>query len=258
MTLENVKPEHKRLETSALVIGYAMSRLDRNLLQSLEIATWTDAFKRVGATLNVPPNSIKLLRDEFDPVHDNPRRGWADRPMNPSRVRIFDELQNVSDAALIELVRHLLRGDTESTAEALDALSVTTGVPGNAAERLLTGRRAEDFVLSNCQTLLRVPRIQVIDMRESMLGFDFRLDTRPEIVVEVKGLRGPSGGIVFTDREWKEARQRMERFWLVVVGNLDSVPRAEVVTNPAATLDVRCLFERAVRPVWRSTFAVST
>lgn len=84
----------------------------------------------------------------------------------------------------------------ETTTEALDALAPTTGVPAAAAERLLTGRLAEAFVLDNAERVLGVGRSAVDDLRESISGFDFRIDVRPEVskrdavVVEMKGRRG--------------------------------------------------------------------
>ena len=44
------------------------------------------------------------------------------------------------------------------------------------------------------------------------------------MAVEVKGLKQKRGDILFTDREWTEAKTRREDYLLVVVGNLEDVP----------------------------------
>jgi hypothetical protein len=60
-----------RLETEAIVVGYAMSRLDMAYLQAQHCRTWKEAFEQAAAELDIRPASLKNLRDEFDPVHNN-------------------------------------------------------------------------------------------------------------------------------------------------------------------------------------------
>ncbi len=80
------------LETSVIVVGYAMSRLDRQYLRAFGHRSWKAAFADAGAGLAVAPSSLKNLRDEFDPVHGNSRRGWHARPLRKSRQRVLAEL----------------------------------------------------------------------------------------------------------------------------------------------------------------------
>jgi hypothetical protein len=247
----------RRLETSALVVGYAMSRLDTALLHHLGFRTWNDAYAALGRSLSVPPKSIKGLRDEFDPIHPNQRRGWADRPMIANRARVADELRDVSDPALIELVRALLRTDLETTSEALDALAEEQRAPAAAAERLLTGRRAEQFVMEQCRLVLNVAPTALIDRRDELLGFDFEIRDSRRLVVEVKGLREHRGNLLFTDREWREASVRRERYWLAVVGSAHTQPRARVYVDPIASLSARCVYERTVCARWRATVDIT-
>ncbi len=74
------EPTRKRLETAAIVVGYAMSRLDEGFLRSQRVRTWKAAFEHAAKALHVRPASLKNLRDEFDPFHDNKRKGWRHRP----------------------------------------------------------------------------------------------------------------------------------------------------------------------------------
>jgi hypothetical protein len=243
----------RRLETSALVVGYAMSRLDTAFLRGLGFRSWNEAYTAFGRALDTPAKSLKGLRDEFDPIHPNPRRGWADRPMIDSRARVAAELCDVSDAALVELVRALLRTDLEAARDALDALAEEQRAPAAAAERLLTGRRAEEFVLAECRHVLGVAREALVDHRDRLLGFDFEIRDERAIVVEVKGLRTQSGNLLFTDREWREAHARRKRYWVAVVGNALTQPRARLYVDPIAQLNARCVYERTVSARWRAT-----
>lgn len=233
-----------------------MSRLDKQYLTMRKAETWQQAFREAAQALSKAPTYFKPLRDEFDPVHPNPRQGWHNRPLRPSRERVIDELCDVSDEALMEMVSRILQRDEEAVAEAIDALAVVTRVPANVAERLLTGKRAEDYFLQNTQKLIDVSPRDVIDMRLSAGGFDFGIRDRPEQAVEVKGLKHMSGGLLFTDREWQEAKLRRENYRLVVVGNLAAEPAARVISDPHVALHATCTLQVSVVAVWRSSISL--
>src|SRR5581483_8368906 len=131
--------------------GYAMSRLDVRYLRSFGHRSWRAAFSHAGECLSVAPTSFKNLRDEFDPFHGNPRRGWHGRPLRPSRVRVLAELCDTSDEALLQLVARIFVHDREVLVEAVKPLAKRRPVVHNVAERLLTGRRAEQFFIENSQ-----------------------------------------------------------------------------------------------------------
>ena len=242
-----------RLETEALVLGYAMSRLDTDYLKCRNAKTWQQAYQEAALALSKPPATFDNLRDEFDPIHPNPRQGWRNRPMRPDRERVVSELAEVSDDALIEMAARILQRDEEAVVEAIDALAVVTKVPANVAERLLTGRRAEDYFLENSLHLINADPTEIIDLRLSAGGFDFGIRSRPETAVEVKGLKLKSGGILFTDREWQEARRRRLNYLLVVVGNLAAEPIAQVIPDPHAILNATCTLQTSISAVWRSS-----
>jgi hypothetical protein len=69
------KSNRKLIETEAVIVAYAMSRLDSEFLKRFGFPSWHKAFAAIGARLGVRPASIKNLRDEFDPIHPNSRRG---------------------------------------------------------------------------------------------------------------------------------------------------------------------------------------
>jgi hypothetical protein len=246
----------KRLETVAIVVGYAMSRLDNRYLRSQGVRTWKAAFDRAADALGVRPASLKNLRDEFDPFHDNLRKGWWHRALRPNRQRVMGDLSEVSDDALLECVNRILRRDETATEELLDSLVEVRPPAHNVAERLLTGRRAETLFLENCESWIGIPRRQVLDRRDSALGFDFAVAGIPERAIEVKGLRGHSGAIQFTDHEWSEAKVRQAEYWLVVVGNVATTPIFELWKDPQRVLTVQCRYQRSVAALWTSRIAL--
>lgn len=244
--------DRKRLDAVAIVVGYAMSRLDERYLRSQGIRTWKAAFARAGKALQVQPASLKNLRDEFDPFHDNSRKGWWHRPLRANRQRVMGDLSELSDDALLECVDRILRRDETATDELLDSL-VEVRSPGyNVAERLFTGRRAENLFLENCESWIGVQRPQVLDRRDSALGFDFAVEGVPGRAIEVKGLKGLSGAIQFTDREWSEAKVRRDDYWLVVVGNIEATPMFRLWKDPQRVLIAQCRYQRSVAALWTS------
>ena len=252
--------EHSRtrLETESLVIGYAMSRLDGSYLAARKAEGWWEAFREAAQALQASAASFKNLRDGFDPVHPNSRLGWHRRSLRPSRLRVIEELQEVSDDALIEMVARILNRDADTIDEALDLLAASPHVgSANVAERLLTGRRAEEFFLEHSLSLVQIKTGDILDFRQEACGFDFGVRGNTEIAFEVKGLKPLQGGILFTDREWLEAKRRRHNFFLVVVGNLAAEPQARVFPDPYAVLPTSCTLLTTVTASWRSTVSVS-
>lgn len=253
--------EHSRtrLETESLVIGYAMSRLDGNYLAARKADGWWEAFREAAQALQASAASFKNLRDEFDPVHPNARLGWHGRSLRPSRLRVIEELQAVSDDALIEMVACILNRDADTIDETLDLLAAASPVVGsaNVAERLLTGRRAEEFFLEHSLSLVQIKTDDILDFRQEACGFDFGVRGNPELAFEVKGLKPLHGGILFTDREWQEAKRRRRYYFLVVVGNLAAEPLARVFPDPYTLLPASCTLQTTVTASWRSTVSVS-
>lgn len=246
-----------RIETEAIVIGYAMSRLDTEYLSARGYGSWEQAFADAAQALAVPSTSFKNLRDEFDPVHSNARRGWHRRELRPNRQRVLDELNEASDEALLELVNRILKREEAATEAAIDSLAVVNRVAHNVAERLLTGRRAEEYFLLHTNRLVAVPPPQIIDLRNAACGFDFGVQDKPEWAIEIKGLKEMQGGILFTDREWMEAKSRQENYWLIVIGNLKAEPVPRIIHNPHACLTAQSAYRQSLTIEWRSVVSVA-
>ena len=187
--------------------------------------------------------------------HSAKRHGyWARRP---NRRHILEELNGISDDALMELAGRILAGEKAAVAEAVDALAVVTRVPGNVAERLLMGCRAEDYFLENCHALVHVELTRILDLRLSALGFDFGIKKQPERAIEIKGIKQTRSDILFTDREWLEAKRRRENYWLIIVANLALDPVPKVIPDPYANSAASSSVQTSVAVVWRSSVSVA-
>ena len=249
--------QRERIKTEAIVIGYAMSRLDRYYLEARKLVAWEQAYAEASKSLSRPTQTFKNLRDEFDPFHVNPRRGWHQRSIRSDRQRVLDELRDVSDEAIVELVDRIIRRENETTQIAIDSLATVNGVARNVAERLLTGRLAEEFFLTHSESLVSIPTADVIDMRYSAQGYDFAVRDRPEYAIEVKGLKATRGVIQFTDREWREAGLRRCNYWLVIIGNIAVEPTTRVIRDPCTELTARSVYRRSVVVEWYSSVSTT-
>src|SRR5205085_11044410 len=90
----------KSENTLALIVAYYLSRYDRDAISSLGYRSWKEAFEAIGKILDVKPNTIKNMRDEFDPVHKTERVGWYQRSLPPSRASVVSLLDGLEEQTL--------------------------------------------------------------------------------------------------------------------------------------------------------------
>lgn len=252
----HVSRDSRLIEVEAILVAYAMSRLDAAFLARFRYRSWKTAFTVTGAALGVPAASMKNLRDEFDPIHGF-RKGWHGRALRPNRQRVLSEFCEVSDDALLEIVERLLRGDSDASEEIVRPLAFARERIENVAERLRTGRLAEDFFVNNSELICGVRTPSLVDRRQDALGYDFSIAGRPDIAIEVKGLKPASGPVLFTDLEWRTARTFQDRYWLVVVGNIADIPVGKLLRNPAGLLTVSAILRRSTTISWRAVVSLS-
>ena len=107
-----------------------------------------------------------------------------------------------------------------------------------------------------CEEIIRVPPSSLADLRNTACGFDFSTNRLPKIAIEVKGLKSESGGILFTEREWTEAHNRRQDYWVIVVGNLAVRPIARVFPAPVRAFQARCQLVKSSSTVWSAQASV--
>lgn len=245
------------IETEAIVVAYAMSRLDAEFLRRFQLTSWREAFATAGRGLDVPASSMKNLRDEFDPMHANLRKGWHKRPLRPNRQRVLAEFCDISDEALLEIVTRILGGDSEVAECISKPLTERRERVENVAERLRTGRLAEEYFLHHAEEICGVSARHLVDVRNRACGFDFMFSDRPNVAIEVKGMKTTRGAVLFTDYEWKEASRRQTDYWLVVIGSLVRNPRHRLIENPTSLLRGQIVIRTAPVVSWRLAVAVA-
>lgn len=243
----------KRSHILGMVCGYFLSRFDRDAYDNLGFGNQDETHAGIGRLLGVPAASVKNWRDEFDPVHDNHRRGWGRRPMYPSRTRAIEALEGLDEYELLDLVR-AVTGSPEGphSSWVVKALQPTVGEEDQAgSSRAKTGLDAElaFMALHNDEKLPLDGRL--VDKRHDGCGFDFEIRAEPVVAaIEVKGLAGNEGGICLTSKEWATANRLGDAYFLVVVRNASEDPSFQVIQNPCAKVKPKQRMYTTIRTDW--------
>lgn len=234
----------KENHSLALIVAYYLSKFDKLAYEKLGFTTRTATHAEVGRMLGVKPNSVKNMRDEFDPLHDNPRAGWYQRPLRPSRAKVVESFQGLSEEELHDIVLEILTNPEFVSSD--DFSDVVTPISKREKKRKgksvfivrgPTGRKAEEHFMAY-HAANGIPESgELQDTRDHGCGYDFAIiTTGRELQVEVKGLDGDSGGITFTSKEWDTARTNGDNYYLVIVRNVSSEPDFQVIQNPYKVL----------------------
>lgn len=253
-----------------MIVSYFLSREGQFAYEYLGFGTQAETHKAIGAKLGLKSTYIKMTRDQFDSVTSSHRVGWYQRPLPRSRAGIVAQFELVSREALAALAARILDRALPRLEVQIPTNLVELGEARNeenastaASRRLITGRAAEKaFVDFFNDKQLPVPGT-LVDCRDDGVGYDFRIDTTdlPHFV-EVKGLRGHSGGILMTSKEWLTARSYKDRYHLALVTCVDSSPEVRICRNPGHILVPSLRFVQVVQEQWtidaESVFAVAS
>lgn len=97
-----------------------------------------------------------------------------------------------------------------------------------------TGRMAEEFFISKFLEGSTPFDGTLQDRRDDGVGFDFEIiKAVSRNLVEIKGIAKPTGGITFTDKEWRVANEAQDDYFLGLVIQVFESPRMGFVQNPA-------------------------
>lgn len=244
----------------ALIIAYYLAKFDSEAVRNLGYATQREAFDRIGERLGVKRNTVKNMRDQFDPLFSS-RVGWYQRPLPPSRRRVVEVFGAVSEPALRSFVLDALASRSFSESETgREIRHAVTGPVGkdelireSFLQRGATGRAAEEFFLRQFHQGKTPFSGELFDAREYGAGFDFQVTHKLSAsYIEVKGLAAGVGGILFTDKEWETACGRKTDYHAAIVLNATEGNRSlSYVQDPAAIFKPRRYTSTAVSVSWQ-------
>ena len=241
--------------TAALIVCYYLSRYDATARKNLGFKSWNEAYAEIGKRLQINPSSVKNMRDEFDPIHENKRRGWHQRPLRPSRAEVVNNFCEMPEPEILILINGILNEKSYEVEEPLAQIIHEIG--SREAEKLrrnvfvnrgTTGRAAEEAFLQNRQETLEFFPGDISDKRDHGCGYDFEIDTKSKkTFIEIKGLDSDTGGVCFSSKEWEQATKLGTQYWLVLVRNVSTKPSFQCIQSPAHKLSAKqSLLKRVV------------
>jgi hypothetical protein len=247
--------------TAALIVCYYLSKFDTTARKNLGYDSWNKAYSEIGEKLQVNPTSIKNMRDEFDPIHQNKRKGWHQRSLRPSRANVVDKFSEMPEAEMLSLVNGILNEKTYEVDEPLVQIVEEIGSGEGKKTRNIgfvnrgtTGRAAEEKFIEKRKELLEIFRGDLTDKRDDGCGYDFEISTQTEkVFVEIKGLDGEIGGVCFSGKEWETAKKLGGKYWLVLVRNVSSKPSFQCIQAPAVRLSAKQAFVQRVQSLFNIT-----
>lgn len=242
----------------SILSGLYLSKYDDIGLRELGFDSFVEAFNVIGFALGIKPRSIKNYRDEFDPLFPNQRMGWHKRKTRDYCMAILNEYAGLDFESFTGLVRSFF-GYNEAIES---ALGPELPVDGSSAfaQRLITGLAAEHYFESIHSDVAQFKGLSIENTTRFGCGYDYRLYSEPRgenfVAVEVKGLRGKSGTVSMTPKEYDVASLLRDRFYLFVVRNFRESPFHQIFQNPLSSGLEFCKSERTVVQVsWLATLS---
>ena len=243
--------EHKNL--IGMLAGYYLSCFDKDAYRRFPGGSQAAVHKYLADSIGVTASSVKLWRDEFDPIHANSRQGWHKRKMTPSRLRMAAMLATVSEVGVYRLLVDCLANPDAQVLELLQEMNAGIEEPDQiVSTRALTGWLAEKHFMTWFETGESLFTTPLGDCRLLQCGYDFEAtyDGVPAYI-EVKGLKDSRGGVLMTDKEWSTCNELGEHYFIVLVRSVESMrPPIEVYRNPAVILPARQNVATVIQVSW--------
>lgn len=242
-----------------LYVSYYLSRFDEQAYKNLGFGNHLQTHKRIGEILSVKKQTVQNWRDEFDPLFGH-RAGWHQRPMNPSRIRVAQALENLDEFQVRSIVKDILSGKIKEEPDEEEQLLTIASeeTKGRSTQKFIlrapTGKAAEEYFQKQFSENKKPFYGKLIDCRDLGVGYDFRIETATEkYFVEVKGISEFTGGVLFTNKEWATAKEHGEKYFLCVVSNLNEKAEIVFIQNPADKLNPKKNIYTSIQISWSVT-----
>ena len=249
----------KKQNKLSLIIAYYLSRFDKSGYLKLGYKNFNEAVVDIGKILSVKATTVKNMRDEFDPYHDNVRKGWYQRELWGSRKMVIQTFENLEEEDIREMVIEILQNeDFRESGRCKSILSIFSDEEDKYSKkervftsRGITGKKAEEIFIEYYKKNKKPIEGELKDMRDFGCGYDFEIiKDGIKYCVEVKGNAKEMGGILFTSKEWKVAGKMQNKYYLALVVNVNSHYKVNIIKNPASRLHPKSNIIQTVRIEW--------
>lgn len=244
--LHNIEKLDKR--DKAILMGLFLSRYDKQALESFGFTGFRQAYNVLGLSIGFIPKSIQNYRDEFDPYFPNNRKGWHNRNLRDYCREFMDATADMSFDEFYNLIKYFLDGGVIDERDIVKERRKASR--GFMANRLITGKAAEEYFMMNYQRIDPFQNYVLQDTTQMGCGFDFKLSlSEKHFYVEVKGINDKTGSILMTEKEHSVADDLRELYCLFVVSNFRDTPEHHLFFNPlyVPQLEFKCQEQQVTR-----------
>lgn len=229
--------KHENYEILNL-IGYGLAKFDMDFVRQFGLQTKRDFYQdMVNLGVGETVGTIKNRQDLFDPFFPNDRKGWWQKGnAYIHRKNFIDSLFGDYDAKnFADIVKLYLKNNFQID----DFIAAETSpiIKSKFKQLQLTGQEAELYFKSNYQQIDCFKNGKLEDARLLGDGYDFQIQIESKyFLVDVKGIRSTYGTFRMTEKEYTLAEEYKSDYGLVVVSNLENMPKMTPIFNPTEEL----------------------
>lgn len=232
-----LESKHENYEILNL-IGYGLAKFNMNFVNQFGFNTKSAFYKYlIGLGVGETESTFKMRQDLLDPFFDNGRVGFVSRGDTYKHRKTFiDSLfgnYGVKDYA--EIVKLYLENNFK-----IDDLKPSEASPilkSRFRQLQLTGKEAELYFKENYRQIEFFRDGELEDATLLGDGYDFQIQIETKyFLVDVKGIRSNYGAFRMTEKEFTRAEEYKNDYGLVVVSNLQNVPKMTTIFNPVAEI----------------------
>ncbi|CAN5225450.1 DUF3883 domain-containing protein [soil metagenome] len=229
------------------LIGYGLARFSMAFVNQFGFTTKSAFYKYlIDLGVGEKESTFKMRQDLLDPFFDNGRTGFASRGNTYKHRKDFIELlfgKDIDVKSFADIVKLSLENDFQ-----IPDLMPTKASPiikSKFRQLQKTGKEAESYFMENYHFEEPFKNGSLEDARLYGDGYDFQIQTESKyFLVEVKGVRINSGGFRMTEKEFHRAKEYRNDYGLVIVSNLENLPKMNTFFNPTEIFNL----EKSVEP----------
>ncbi|MBR1712703.1 MAG: DUF3883 domain-containing protein [Alloprevotella sp.] len=237
----------------AVLMGLFLSRFDTEALESFGFTGFRQAYNVLGYSVGILPKSIQNYRDEFDPYYPNARKGWRNRQLRDFCKELKEATDSLSFDEFYQIIKNFVE---DEYIEIADYQRQNKKERKFTANRLITGKAAEEYFVMNYQRVALFQTCSLQDTTNLGCGFDFKLSNDNErYYIEVKGLNESRGNIMLTEKEYRVADELRDKYCLFVVSNFRQTPYHTLFFNPLYTNNLS--FQRQEREIIQVSYTAN-
>lgn len=216
----------------AILVGLFLSRFDKEALNGFNFKGFNEAYNVLGYALDIRPNSIKNYRNEFDPYFPNSRKDRHKRDIRDYCKEIILLAESFSFDDFYRYINSFVLNECVDVKD-LKSIHRINKEQAFAANRLITGKAAEEYFKKNYQAIDCFKNFKLIDTTNWGCGFDYKLFSESEnFYIEVKDVNEKVGNVLMTEKEYNMADGLQERYCLFIVSNFKERPMHQLFFNP--------------------------